>query len=101
MKKERTKLSIVASALQMFRLKQQHSGWNVFEQMQRVANKAKPRGKRISQPSSPSYAMMRKQNKEADAHAMRCQFRVKGNTIMADGRHRFYLKNGVFVDRVG
>lgn len=100
---ERSKLSIVASAMALFGAEQnrQDLGWSVFDQMQRVANKAKTKGERISQPSAPSYEMQRKTNKENGLHSMRCQFRIKGNEIMANGKHRFYMKNGEIVDRLG
>lgn len=98
---ERSKLSIVASKLFGAKQKRQDLGWSVFDQMQRVADKAKPKGMRISQPSAPSYAMMRKRNKENGLHSMRCQFRIKGNELMANGKHRLYMKNGEVVDRLG
>lgn len=96
---ERNKLSIVASKLFGTKQKRQDLGWTVFDQMQRVANMARPKGERISQPSAPSYAMQRKANKENGLHSLRCQFRIKGNEIMADGKHRFYMKHGQIIDR--
>lgn len=97
-----SKLSIVASAMALFGAtqKRQDLSLSVFDQMQKVADKAKPKGERISQPSAPSYSMQRKHDKENGLHSMRCQFRIKGNELMANGKHRLYMKNGEIVDRL-
>lgn len=94
------KLSIVASAMVAMFGKNEDKSYSVFEHLQHIADKAKPKGQRSSTPSAHSYAMLRKQKKLNDEHSLRCQFRIKGNTIMADGKHRFYIKHGQVVDRV-
>lgn len=94
------KLSIVASAMVAMFGRNEDKSYSVFEHLQHIADKAKPKGQRSSTPSAHSYAMMRKQNELNSKHSLRCQFRIKGNEIMANGKHRLYIKNGEIVDRL-
>lgn len=71
----------------------------VMDTFKWISKNAKPKGRRISTASHPNYEMQRKQKEVNDKHSMRCQFRIKGNTITADGKHQFYMKNGVVTNR--
>jgi len=95
-----TKLSIVASAMAMLGMnKDINKGFNVFQALQIIADSAKPKGMRSSIKSHPSAQTVKRKQRDDGAHSMRCQFRIKGNTIMADGRHKLYMKNGVVTSR--